>query len=171
MGFAMLYPSYGAGVQALSTLVEGTEHNMDDELTIVDAFEQLCGNKSAMDCANEFLIKYVSFRLDSIPEIARPGLDVAARYRKGSADLAELRIERAKLENFLRERSAWTGWADPDYGSVHSIHAVLWYLEEPTRGGGASEVISNVLEATKAFRPDDEIVKSLLSECFQAQSQ
>ena len=144
---------------------------MDDELAIVDAFEQRCGNKSAMDCANEFLIKYLSLSLDKIPEIARAGLDVAARYRKGSAELAELRTERAKLENFLRERSTWTAWTDSYFGPVHTTHAVLWHLEEPAHDGGASEVISNVLEATKAFRPDDEIVKSLLKECFQAPSQ
>lgn len=140
--------------------------NMHDELTIVDAFEQRYGNKSAMDRTNEFLIKYLSLGLTSIPEIAKPGLEIATKYRKGNADLVKLRTERIKLENFLRERTAWTKHSNPDYGAVHSVYALLWHLEEPVHGGGASELISDVFEATKAFRPDDQIVKSLLSECF-----
>jgi hypothetical protein len=142
--------------------------NMDDELTVIDAFEERYGSKHAMDRACEFLISYLSLTSANLPEIAKHGLEIATRYPNGGVGLAELQAERTKLATFLSERSAWTAWRHPDFGPIHSVYAILWHLEDPTRGGGASELISNALEATEAFRPDDEIVRTLVKNVFQA---
>jgi hypothetical protein len=143
--------------------------NINDELAVVDAFEERNGIEKAIDRACEFLIRYLSLSPDRLSEIARRGLEVAMRYRARAIGLPELGAERSKIAVFLSERSAWTEWRHPDYGPIHSVYAILWYLEDPTHGGGASEVISNAFEATKAFRPNDATVRVLLRECFQAQ--
>ena len=142
--------------------------NIDDELTVVDAFEERNGIAKTIDRACEFLIRYLSLSPDRLSEIARCGLEVAMRYRAGAIGLPELKTERSKIAAFLGERSAWTEWRHPDYGPIHAVYAILWYLEDPMHGGGASEVISNAFEATKAFRPNDTTVLALLRECFQA---
>ena len=142
--------------------------NIDDELTVVDAFEERFGNKRAVDRACEFLIRYLSLNRASLPEIAKSGLEFATRYQKDAVGLAELRTERTKLANFLSGRSGTTKWKHPDYGPIHAVYAILWHLEDPTHGGGASELISNAFEATEIFKSDDEIVQTLLRECFQA---
>jgi len=140
--------------------------SMDDELRLVDRFEQRHGNESAMARASEFLIEYLS--LIDLPPIAKRGLDVATRYQRGNAGLPELIAERDKLATALKGNFASTQRGHPEYGLVQAVHAVLWHLHDPTHGGGASEVISNTFEATRSGAPDHAIVQTLLKRSFPA---
>jgi hypothetical protein len=140
----------------------------DDPLDVVDAFEARHGNGPAIRRACEFLVSYLSSKLDRLSETALRGLEVATRHQSGRIGLTEVKQERLALANFLTERSGWTGWEHPDYGPVHAVFAILWHTEDPTRGGGASELISNALTATASLEVSDDLARSLLNKHFSA---
>jgi hypothetical protein len=145
--------------------------NINDELTAVDTFEERYGRELAIDHACEFLIRYLSQLPPRVPEMVQRSLETAKRCRKGAVGMDEVRAERVALATFLNEQSAWTEWRDGGYGPVHTAYAILWNLENPTSESDASELISNAFEATKSLKPDENTVRSLLSECFRIDPQ
>ena len=143
--------------------------SLDDALTVVDQYEARHGNTSAVERACDFLISYMPL-LPNPPGIARRALDIAKQYRKGHVNNLSLQEARAALADFLTEQMAWTKWNDPHFAEIYAIYAILTCLEIPTHGGGASEIISNVLAGTETLRPNDEVVRSLLTQHFSPSS-
>jgi len=140
--------------------------SINDELTVVDTFEERYGRELAIDRACEFLIRYLSRLSASTPELLQRSLGVAKDYRKGIVGTAELSTARVALAAFLNERSAWTEWRNGEYGPIHVAYAILWNLENPTGERQASELISNAFEATESLAKADDAVRSLLRESF-----
>jgi hypothetical protein len=88
---------------------------INDELTVVDTFEERYGRELAIDRACEFLIRYLSRLSARMPEIVRRSLEAAKNYKIGTVDITQVSAERLALATFLNEKSAWTKWRDHDY--------------------------------------------------------
>jgi hypothetical protein len=136
------------------------------ELNVIDRFEERFGNRDSVRRACDFMVSYLAGMQRPLPEIAAEGLRAAIKYKEGSALASELGSARRSISDFLREPSARTNYGTPEYCMARALEAVLISYQNPTWGGGASELVSNFLDMTETFESNHELMKRLLEEYF-----
>jgi hypothetical protein len=132
-----------------------------DDLTPIDEFEAKYGNELAVRRATEVMTAYLGEILH-LSKWAAEGLDIAARYRKHLISLDGLVNERGALAERIRQTSKDL----PEYRILQAVSSILWFLQYPSWGGGASEVISNFLDLLGEPESKREAIVGLIEEKF-----
>jgi|HubBroStandDraft_6_1064221.scaffolds.fasta_scaffold1591702_1 hypothetical protein len=132
-----------------------------DDLTPIDEFEAKYGNELAVRRACEVMTAYIG-EFSPLSKWTAEGLDIAARYRKHLISLDELVNERGALA----ERIQQTSKDLPEYRILQAVSSILWFLQYPSWGGGASEVISNFLDLLGEPESKREAIVGLIEEKF-----
>src|SRR5215831_18545618 len=140
--------------------------NIYNELDIIDLFEEKFGNQESVKRACDFMASYLAGMQRPLPEIAAQGLVVAIKYKEGSALPGELEIARKRIADFLKERGAQLNYSTVEYRMAHAVEAILISYQNPTWGGGASELVSIFLDVTETFESNCDLMRTLLKEYF-----
>ena len=158
MGIASLHPSYGLRPGLLGLSIEMTIY---DELDPIDDFEDRHGNELAVRRACDVMTAYLGEFLP-LPKRAAEGLDVAERYRKHLIGLDGLVNERDALDERIRQTSKNL----PEHRILQAVSSILGFLQYPSWGGGASEVISNFLDLLGEPESRRDTIVKLIEEKF-----
>jgi hypothetical protein len=75
--------------------------------SLVDQFQQHFGEQAAFERARDFLFAYISEVRAPLPRIAAEGLEVARRFREGTATTEERAKVARDVWNYVSERKAW----------------------------------------------------------------
>jgi hypothetical protein len=135
-------------------------------LDVIDRFEDKFGNEESVRRACDVMVSYLSGMTRPFNKIAERGLRAAIKCKEGTIAPNDLGSELRSISDFLRERSARMDYDTPEYCIVHAVEATLMFYQNPSWGGGASEVISNFLNLTDKFECNHALLKQLLDQHF-----
>jgi hypothetical protein len=138
----------------------------NDDLEVIDRFEEKFGNTETVKRACDFMACYLAKLTKPFPPIAAQGLRVALDYGQGVVGREQLEIHREAISDYLREHSAWTDYESPEYCIIHSVYAALESYLRPSWGGGGSELISNFIEVSGRFEKNSSALQQCLEKSF-----
>lgn len=114
---------------------------MEISWELVDHFQRSFGEQAAFDRAREFMFAYVSQLQTPLPTIAARTMDIARKFREGSATLDERNQVQADTWRYVSEQKAW---GDSTTGEYCIMRALTVLVRD--RLGPGEEHISEVID-------------------------
>jgi hypothetical protein len=141
-----------------------------DALNPIDDFEERHGNAEAVRRASDLMVSYMCGLTRPLPELVDRGLKTAIGYKNKEATLLEMDTIRKELTQFIKTKWLSGGEDTSKYFISRAVEGMLICCRHPAWGGGASELVSNFLEAVDKFESNHNLLKFLIKQYFSDHS-
>jgi hypothetical protein len=136
---------------------------------LVDNFQRRFGGQKAFERARDFTFAYVSQIRAPLPPLAARGLEIAGKFRRGTATPDERKEVANDIWNYVSERSAWR-----ETSQEYTIMRVVSLLVRDEPGPGERDSITELLRETlwmvNQFEDHSETAPSLIRQFFSTEN-